>query len=93
MRTVRQYLQTAVSVPFKVIVLKTSQLTCHPFTGDLYIQHNVLQNKDIGHHQMLSLAHRKVKGNILIITDDLFRIAHPSRVNRNITLFKAMRAF
>ena len=27
---------TVVSVPFKVIVPKTSQLTCHSFTGDLY---------------------------------------------------------
>ena len=26
-----------VSVPFKVIVPNTSQLTCHSFTGDLYI--------------------------------------------------------
>ena len=29
---------SVVSVPFKVIVLKTSQLTCHSFTGDLYIR-------------------------------------------------------
>ena len=28
---------TVVSVPFKVIVLKTNQLTCHSFTGDLYL--------------------------------------------------------
>ena len=28
---------TVVSVPFKVIVLKTNQLTCHSFTGDLYM--------------------------------------------------------
>ena len=27
---------TVVSVPFKVIVPKTNQLTCHSFTGDLY---------------------------------------------------------
>ena len=39
MRTVRQYLQTTVSVPFKVIVLKTNQLTFHSFIGDLYIVH------------------------------------------------------
>ena len=28
---------TVVSVPFKVIVPKPNQLTCHSFTGDLYI--------------------------------------------------------
>ena len=28
---------TLVSVPFKVIAPKANQLTCHPFTGDLYI--------------------------------------------------------
>ena len=33
---------TIVSVSFKVIVPKTSQLTCHSFTGDLHI---VVQNK------------------------------------------------
>ena len=27
---------TVVSVPFKVIVPKIKQLTCHSFTGDLY---------------------------------------------------------
>ena len=31
MLTVRQYLQTTVSVPFKVIVPKTNQLTCHSY--------------------------------------------------------------
>ena len=29
---------TVVSAPFKVIVRKTNQLTCHSFTGDLYIK-------------------------------------------------------
>ena len=28
---------TALSVPFKVIVPKTNQLTCHSFTGDQYL--------------------------------------------------------
>ena len=28
---------TVVSVPFRVIVPKTNQLTCHSFTGDLYV--------------------------------------------------------
>ena len=35
--TVRQYLQTTVSVPFKVIVPKTNQLTCHSFTRHRYL--------------------------------------------------------
>ena len=28
---------TVLSVPFKVIVPKTNQLTCHSFSGDLYV--------------------------------------------------------
>ena len=30
---------TVVSVPFEVIAPKTNQLTCHSFTGDLYVKH------------------------------------------------------
>ena len=30
---------TEVSVPFKVIVPKTNQLTCHSFAGDLYLRY------------------------------------------------------
>ena len=32
-----------VSVPFKVIVPKTNQLTFHSFTGDLYVKHSTLK--------------------------------------------------
>ena len=29
---------TVVHVPFKVVLPKTNQMTCHSFTGDLYIR-------------------------------------------------------
>ena len=45
-RTVRQCLQTTVSVPFKVIVPKTNQLTCHSFTGDRYFQSDICDNAE-----------------------------------------------
>ena len=39
---------TVVSVPFKVIFPKTNQLTCHSFTGDLYIDREELKSNIIG---------------------------------------------
>ena len=36
-RRIGQYLQTTVSVQFKVIDPKTSQLSCHSFTGEGYV--------------------------------------------------------
>ena len=49
MRTVRQYLKTTLFVPFKIIVPGADQLTCHSFTGHLYIRYgSVVRGTEVG---------------------------------------------
>ena len=62
-------------------------------TAPIFKKLKLLRIKDIGLQQMLLLLHRKLKGNLPTIIDDLFLIAHPSRTNRNLKHFKEILSY
>ena len=90
MRRVWQYLQTIVSVQFKVIDPKTTQLTCHSFTGE---RGTYLPGKLKGDHlselnplaQLQSKSHRSSEHQEKYLMM-LAQIMHSSQANNKLKL-------
>ena len=76
------------SVPFKVIVPKTSQLNCHSLTGDLYIQQNYSMPEKVGELELCRVISVTVTGErTFSICDELEpaggdRFGQPGRVGK-----------
>ena len=54
---------------------------------------NLLRLKDIGDQQMIVWLHRKLKGSLPSVIDELFELSEPSRYNRFIKHFNQLFSY